>query len=181
MTPMLTRYQRAAEKYLPHGATRILFVAEAPPLSLERYFYFEDVKRADWLWIALMKVLYKSEWGSTKTERLRKRCWLRKFEQCGYRLIDAVKQPIRGTPKRRVAQINAVADKLVREVKEISPEQIVLVKATVHQAVSQEFAKAGLSVVNEQALPFPASGQQKEFDGKLHKLIKTGKLRLSYP
>ncbi|PYV03972.1 MAG: hypothetical protein DMG26_08500 [Acidobacteria bacterium] len=156
-------------------------MAEAPPLSLERYFYFEDVKRADWLWIALMKVLYKSEWGSTKTERLRKRCWLRKFEQCGYRLIDAVKQPIRGTPKRRVAQINAVADKLVREVKEISPEQIVLVKATVHQAVSQEFAKAGLSVVNEQALPFPASGQQKEFDGKLHKLIKTGKLRLSYP
>jgi hypothetical protein len=64
-------YQKAAKKYSPSD-TRVLFVAEAPPNSIDRYFYFEDVTNADWLWIALMKELFPREWGQTKQERKRK-------------------------------------------------------------------------------------------------------------
>ena len=56
------RYQQARARYVPRR-TRVLFVAEAPPLSLERYFYFEDVRNGDWLWIALMKELFPCGMG----------------------------------------------------------------------------------------------------------------------
>ena len=77
--------------------TRVLFVAEAPPLSLERYFYFEEVRNGDWLWIALMKELFPVEWGETSKERKRKREWLAKFKENGYLLIEAVEEPIGGS------------------------------------------------------------------------------------
>ena len=59
---MSDQYAEHAHPYLPGGRLRILFVAEAPPNSADRYFYFEDVKRDDWLWIALMKGLYPDQW-----------------------------------------------------------------------------------------------------------------------
>lgn len=83
-------YAKAAEKYRPNK-TCVLFVAEAPPGSVDRHFYFEHVKRGDWLWIALMKAVYPSEWESTKVERRRKVYWLLKFQKSGFLLVDAVK------------------------------------------------------------------------------------------
>jgi hypothetical protein len=78
-TSLLAR-STTAEKYQPQR-TQILFVAESPPLSVDRYFYFENVKGHDWLWIALMKALYPSEWAGTKIERQRKAYWLTKFQK----------------------------------------------------------------------------------------------------
>ena len=83
----------AAEKYVPLN-TNLLFIAEAPPSALERYFYFEDVQTGDSLWIELMKALYSSEFGITAEERSKKEDWLTKFKNDGYRLIDALKEPV---------------------------------------------------------------------------------------
>lgn len=157
-----SRYEEAANKYLPEK-TRVLFVAEAPPLCIDRYFYFEDVKRDDWLWIALMKELFLSEWGTTACERKRKRHWLLKFQNNGYQLIDAVKRPISGTPAARVKNIEAGSRELILEIKKIKPNCIVLIKATVHEALFEEFKSAHLPVMNKKPLPFPSSGRQKEF------------------
>ena len=60
--PFETPYATASVKYTPRN-THVLFVAEAPPDSIDRYFYFDDVKQGDWLWIALMQALFPSEWG----------------------------------------------------------------------------------------------------------------------
>jgi hypothetical protein len=156
------RYKQAAAKYRPKK-TRILFVGEAPPLSADRYFYFEDVKRGDWLWIALMKQLFPAaKWGPTKCERRRKRDWLRRFQNNGYRLIDAVKKPVDGSPSARVKKIKTHSHELISEVKRIKPRCIVLIKATVYDALFHEFKIAGLPVVNSR-LPFPSSGRQREF------------------
>jgi hypothetical protein len=87
-------YAGAAAKYRPRGETRVLFIAEAPPNSIERYFYFEDVEKGDWLWIGLMKALYALDWKETKEERKRKRWWLARFCSDGFQLIDAVTEPI---------------------------------------------------------------------------------------
>src|ERR1035437_4048365 len=129
-------YARAADKYTPRR-TCVLFVAEAPPRSVERYFYFEDVKRDDWLWIALMKALYPSEWSHTQTERRRKENWLLKFQKSQFRLIDAVKTPICGHSRKRVRLIESAAHELIDEIKEIAPKQIVFIKATVHEGLFQ--------------------------------------------
>ena len=87
------RYESAAAKYRPRK-TRVLFVAEAPPSSIDRYFYFEDVKRQDALWVELMKAVFGTEnWTTTKHERKRKRDWLLKFQENGYSLLTPLRRP----------------------------------------------------------------------------------------
>jgi hypothetical protein len=171
------RYAAAAEKYAPER-TRVLFVAEAPPEDFDRYFYFENVKHDDWLWIALMKALYPSEWSHTQTERQRKEDWLLKFKRSQFRLIDAVKTPVCGHSRKRVRLIDSAAHELIDEIKEIAPKQIVLIKATVHEALFQKLTNVHLPVINTESLPFPSSGQQTRFHDEFRRLVDTGKLRL---
>ena len=61
----------AAGKYAPLN-TNHLFILEAPPSALERYFYFEDVQAGDSLWIETMKALYSSEFGVVAEIRSKK-------------------------------------------------------------------------------------------------------------
>ena len=50
----------AREKYRPEHVKCIL-VAEAPPASVDRFFYYPDVKQFDWLFLGVMEVLYPDE------------------------------------------------------------------------------------------------------------------------
>ncbi len=158
-------YELHAKQYLPQGRVRVLFIAEAPPCSMDRYFYFEDVQRGDWLWIGLMKALYPQEWSGTETKfhRQRKKQWLEKFANSGFLLIDAVKMPIDGSARNRVAEIRRSAVRLQGQIERINPEKIVLIKTTVHDALFEPMRSLGFPVVNDVALPFPSSGQQRRF------------------
>jgi hypothetical protein len=163
----------AAEKYKPNK-THVLFVAESPPQSSDRYFYFENVKRHDWLWIALMKALYPSEWGYAAQERPRKPQWLTKFQNSGFRLVDAVKEPISGSHRRRVALIKAAAPALIDSSDCAGPHS--LIKKSAHEALCQQFREAGLPVVNEEVLPFPAAGQQRSFQIGFCRMVSSRRL-----
>lgn len=157
-----TAYEQAAAKYRP-TKTSLLFVAEAPPSSLDRYFYFENVRGQDSLWVELLKELFgEGNWRSAKYERMRKRDWLLRFQQNGYQLIDAVKVPTVGTPRARVKRIRECSRELVSEVEKIKPRYLPLIKGTVYDALFRELKDANLPVVDSR-LPFPGSGQQKEF------------------
>jgi len=173
----LTKYQKAASRYIPLE-TNVLFIAESPPDAIERYFYFENVQEQDSLWIGLMKALYEGEFGETSRERLRKKKWLTKFKDDGYRLIDALKNPVGQykDPQRRKLISNAV-DHVIEEVKEISPNQIVLIKATVFDVLYDPLHTAGLPVVNER-LPFPGSGRQNQFAEIFRNMVSCGMLEL---
>ena len=111
----------AAEKYVSIN-TNLLFIAEAPPSALERYFYFEDVQTGDSLWIELMKALYSSEFGVTAEKRSKKKDWLTKFKNDGYRLIDALKEPVcrSMSGQKRKILITAVRMKLLRKLTEFT-------------------------------------------------------------
>jgi len=172
-----TSRSQAAAEYKP-DKTRVLFIAEAPPNDEDRYFYFEDVPRNDWLWIAVMKALFRSEWGRTKEERIRKAWWLRRFQGIGCWLIDAVKEPLSGGHKHRVAVIRASSAAFVSEVRAIAPEQVVLIKSTVYEALFCTLSDEGFAVANDRALPFPASNHQVEFDIEMGRLIDSGRLHV---
>jgi hypothetical protein len=88
----------------PSLTISLLFVAEGPPDSFDRYSYVENVKRDDWLWIALMKALYRSQWTRTQLERLRKHDWLSRFQRSGSSLTE----PIGAGKPGRIALINAL-------------------------------------------------------------------------
>lgn len=54
-TPRVRR-ERERSKYRPK-AIDLLLVAEAPPCSEDRYFYFDDVREHDWLFRYVVKGL----------------------------------------------------------------------------------------------------------------------------
>jgi hypothetical protein len=155
-------YVTAAARYKPRQV-QLLFIAESPPRALERYFYYENSKRGDWLWIALMKGLFGGEFKDTKSERPQKPYWLAKFRDSGCFLMDAVKQPIFLQNRKRVTLIKSRISEILAEVQALAPQRIVLVKNSVHSALFPLLKHAGWNVVNEKALPFPASWHQRRF------------------
>jgi hypothetical protein len=59
--------------YLPAGRIEILFIAEARPADPDRFFYFDQVDRHDWLYLALIRVLFADAHG-LDVKQLRKCC-----------------------------------------------------------------------------------------------------------
>ena len=174
---MLKVHKETAALYVPER-TRILFVAESPPMAKERYFYFPNVLTQDSLWVQLMRAIYGDEFGDTKFERSKKVQWLKRFAKDGYRLIDASKTPIRGSSKQRVQILRENAKNLIKEIDKIKPDAIVLIKAAVFEALFNPLMDARLPVVNRVSLPFPGSGQQIRFQEKFRTLIDGGSLTL---
>jgi hypothetical protein len=147
-----TRRAQAALKYKPPGV-KILLVAEAPPASLERYFYFENVQAHD----ALFRYVARGVLGTEPT-RANKPEFLAKLRDAGVFLIDVSPDPI--APQMALGQF--VPD-LVERAKALRPEKVILIKATVYDAAFAALRKAGLPVVG-QRIPFPSSGQQRRFE-----------------
>ena len=174
MSANLSQYDAAAARYAP-SETRVLFVAESPPASIDRYFYYKDVRKHDDLWIGLMKALYPEEFGETSEERKRKHDWLERFQTDGYQLIDAVKEP----GKTTVAAIYGNAARVIEEIREIGPQQVVLIKATVYDGLFGLLLDAGIPVVDQGSLPFPGSGRQREFHNQFRALVESGRLQLA--
>ena len=172
-------YESAADYFAPEN-TNLLFLAEAPPSSLERYFYYPNVQEHDWLWIGLMRAIYGEQFGDVYLERFRKMYWLEEFQIDGYRLIDVMKKPFHlgAKPNVRIERVKSRLDDIVREIQEINPNQVLIIKVTVYDALYQDLKDCGLPVVNAR-LPFPSSGRQKEFQYQFAKLVKSGKISLT--
>ena len=54
---LINNIRQARKKYMPLRI-KTLFIAEKPPQSPDRFFYYEDVKQHDSLFIYLIKELY---------------------------------------------------------------------------------------------------------------------------
>lgn len=173
-------YAEAAAKYRPKKV-RILFIQESPPYAADRHFYFMGVKAHDGFWVNLMRFLYAPEFtDDTSAERARKDHWLTRFQKDGYWTIDSTHGSIsKGEHEERVEIIARHAPERVAEVKAIKPAQIVLVKKSVFDALSEPLRAAGLPVVNEVAVPYPGRGQEGRFARTLQGLVDSGKLKLS--
>jgi hypothetical protein len=127
-------------------------VAETPPTSLDRYFYFEDVTSHDSLFRYVAKlVLGASGSRSAKADALVQ------LRDRGIFLIDAKPDPFDNRPLSRVA------NELVARCRELEPDRIILIKASVYDAVFAVLRDADLPVVDRR-VPFPGSGQQRRFE-----------------
>ncbi len=56
-TNVKKQIEKARERYKP-DVIKYILVAEAPPESLDRFFYFLNVKSSDWLFLGVMQTLY---------------------------------------------------------------------------------------------------------------------------
>jgi hypothetical protein len=153
------RRRLAAEKYKP-TSIRLLLVAEAPPEALDRYFYFEDVRTADSLFRYVCRsVLTKEPTREGKADLLGE------LRAAGVFLIDVLEDPDEDEGR----MVDRAAD-VVRRCRELHPEKLILIKATVYDAVYAALRDAGLPVVDVR-VPFPGAGQQRNFMRQMMKAL----------
>ncbi len=179
---MATDFASARRKYRPKKI-EYLFVAEAPPREgSRRFFYFEDVKTGDSLFLETMKVLYPEDYSDTKIVRLQKRRFLKHFQEDGFYLIDSTDRPMedsRSAKKRK--QIAKALPSLRRKLKRLATgdTKIILISATVYQVCAAELKSDGFNVVNSEMIDFPGSGGQGKYKKKLSELLRTLGWRVS--
>ena len=150
----------STQKYRPEKV-RILFIAESPPGAPDRHFYFEDVSRADTLWVQTTRALYPEEFGETAQERKQKGAWLVRFQQDGYWMLEAVPHPI--DKKKKETQIRENTERVLAEIQAAAPEHVVLIATPVYKVLQQPLVEAGISLPQPLAVPFPGRGQQGKF------------------
>ncbi len=150
----------ATQKYRP-AEVRILFMAESPPAAPDRHFYFEDISRADTLWVQTTRALYPEEFGETAQERKRKGAWLERFQRDGHWMLEAVPHPI--DAQRKEFQIRNHTERALAAIQAAAPLYVVLITTPVYKTLLQPLADAGISLPQPQAIPFPGRGQQGRF------------------
>src|SRR5260221_5567411 len=112
------RRAAAAEKYRPHKID-VLLIAEAPPSSPDRYFYFLDVREQD----ALFRYVSKSLFGVPPTRD--KAPVLEQLKAARVFLIDVKLDPIERN------DLGLHVPDLIRRCQNLAPRHIVLIKASV--------------------------------------------------
>jgi hypothetical protein len=142
---------QAAVKYRPERV-RLLLVAEAPPDSEDRYFYFEHVREQD----SLFRYVAQGILGY-KPDRIRKPSALSELRDRGVFLIDASEDPLDGR------ELRADANEVIDRCRSLEPRAIILIKTNVYDDLFAPMVGAGLPVVDKR-MPFPGSGRQKQFE-----------------
>jgi hypothetical protein len=162
---------QARNKYRP-DQVKVLFIAEAPPSANDRFFYFENVKDKDSLFLHLIRGIYQDValW-EVKKIRSNKEQLLLRFMEDGYFLDDAVNQPIpQGTSSsQKVKRIKENQDDLLARLNQYSDCKIVLLSSTVFNA-NYSFLSSRYTVVNRFPIPFPSSGQQSNFKREFQRI-----------
>ncbi len=163
------RRQAAAAKYRPKRI-RLLLVAESPPEDANRYFYFEDVRSADFLFEEVCDVLFEERPRHDKVP------FLKELRRRGVFLVD-----LKPDAPRRGEPLGPYVGPLMLNIDTLSPEKIMLIKADVYDAAYRDMKKAGLAVIDVR-IPFPSSGQQELFRQKFRQaLVRAGLERLIRP
>lgn len=168
---MKNDFDTARHKYKPNDI-KVLLIAEAPPENLNRFFYFENVKDHDSLFLEVMGVLYpkhKEQYlYSGRSTDLKKQLLMR-FKSDGYLLLD-----LSEVPKGQLTQpIEGCLTRLIKDIKMNKNDhtKIVLIKANVFDCCYYALKAEGFKVSGER-IPFPGSGQQRVFREKFVKTLK---------
>jgi hypothetical protein len=129
-----------------------LLVAEAPPPSLDRYFYFEDVRDQDSLFRYVVRTVLGEE-----PSRSAKPQQLGRLRDSGVFLID-----LKVDPKVGDESLAGYVENLVSRAADLAPAHVITIKANVCNLCQEPLRATGLPVVDER-VPFPGSGQQGRF------------------
>ena len=172
-------FESARRKYKPK-AIRFLLIAEAPPkIESKRFFYFEDVKSEDNLFLETMKVLCPDDSdiknGNTKSVRRRKREFLERFKNDGFYLIDASDEPMEDNAySAKKKQVRKSLSSLAQKVRGLvlGHTKIILISKVVYDVCYDRLVPERFNVINKCMIDFPGSGGQVKFRSKMCALLK---------
>jgi hypothetical protein len=164
------KYSIARNKFRP-STIRTLLIAEAPPCSLDRYFYFEDVKRQDSLFLEVMGVLYNAEkeaYLKSGRDPSLKQSLLQRFQEDGFWLLDLAEVPPEITGSTYEDELPSLLNRVGKVIDKKAT--VILIKASVYDICYGPLVARGYHVANER-IPFPGSGQQARFREKFERII----------
>ncbi|MBI2246807.1 MAG: hypothetical protein HYU65_02550 [Armatimonadetes bacterium] len=167
-------YEDARRKYRPLRI-KYLLVAESPPADPNRFFYFEDVRTRDSLFLETMKVLYPVDFKTAAETRRRKSEFLRRFMEDGFYLIDAVDRPLgRVSRPEKMRTVRQAVPALLQKVRNCdgTSVRVVLISSLIYSICNRPLRDSGFEVANDQAISFPSSGRQLEFRRKFQEALK---------
>ncbi len=163
--------EKARQKYKPE-TIKYLLVAEAPPDSLERFFYYDNVRQHDYLFLGVAEALYpklKEQFLLSGRSSEIKNSILQTLQQDGFYLLDLSELPLslldtdlQSQLPSLVEKINSVAD---------DNTQIILIKANVYDIVFY-YLKPKFENVIDQRITFPGQGGQRKFQDEFKQALK---------
>ena len=167
------RYAKARNRFKPREI-KMLFIVEGPPDNLDRYFYFEDVKQHDSLFLEIMGVLYpeqKKQYLASRRDTFLKEELLETFKEDGYWLLDLSEIPCSIVDVPLESYIPSLLERLEKQIDKSTP--IILIKANVYDLCYELLSAKGYNVYNDR-IPFPGSGQQRVFRQKFGRAVGGG-------
>lgn len=165
-------YASASNRYKPRHI-KLLFLTEAPPNSLERYFYFEEVKTHDSLFLEIMGVLYpeqKKRYLASGREVDLKKDLLENFKEDGYWLMNLSELPLGLMQRPPESYLPLLLERLKKHITKKTP--IVLIKTNIYDLCYPVLMANGYNA-NIERIPFPGSGQQGVFRANFKKAIQS--------
>lgn len=168
---ILKEIERARLKYKPN-IVKYLLIAEAPPDSIDRFFYYEDVKEHDYLFLGVAEALYpelKSDYLNTRRSTERKKLILEKFQSDGFYLLDLSDLPLSLLPKSLETQLPELKKKIDAVFNEET--KIILIKANVYKLAYPYLTGHGLTNVVNKKIQFPGQGWQKVFQEVFNEVL----------
>lgn len=160
----------ARNKYKPEKV-KYLLIAEAPPDSLQHFFYYENVSQHDYLFLGIAEALFpalKNQFIDNGRKSETKEIILRKFKQEGFYLLDFSELPLSLLESDLKSQLPNLIEKTKSVINDDT--HIILIKANVYDSVFHSLNAKFKNVIN-QRIAFPGQGWQKEFQIKFKKAL----------
>jgi hypothetical protein len=167
--PSKSHYHKLRQKYLPEKI-KTIFLLESPPKS-GGYFYDPAGRTTEQFFSAMMKLI--------NCQPESKAAGFAEFAKRGYVLADATYSPVNhiGNERKRNEAILRDLPGLIDDLREIIGRQrvkVILVKANICRMLEAPLKAIGFNVINNGiTVPFPGSGQQKNFFTTINKILKT--------
>ncbi|MDR2953800.1 MAG: hypothetical protein LBV43_01805 [Prevotella sp.] len=159
---LLKKLEEARIKYKPEKV-KAIFIAEAPPDSLNRFFYYENVKEKDYLFLGIIDILYPGLKDIYIKKYKRhpevKKSILNQIKKNGYYLLDLFELPISINSESKINSIKKLSGKLSKICDKETP--IILIKVNVYDTI-YHILKAKFNIINKR-IDFPSTGNQQKF------------------
>jgi hypothetical protein len=171
ITKLKTQLETARLKYRPDNL-KYLLIAEAPPDSVERFFYYDDVREHDYLFLGVAQALYpelKDKFLASKRSSVIKNEILRKFQADGFYLLDLSELPL----SQLTDDLSFQLVTLIEKVKNVADEQtkIILIKVNVYDIAFNSLQEEFENVVDIR-ITFPLYKGLKLFPLMFDKALK---------
>lgn len=169
---LIKQLDKARQKYKPKTVNYLL-VAEAPPDSIDRFFYYHNVRQHDYLFLGVAQALYpdlKEQFILSGRSNDIKNLILQKLQADGFYLLDLSELPLSLMTGDLASQLPT----LVSAIKKAADTntKIILIKATVYDTAFTYLQTMGFKNVLNVRIPFPGQGGQILFQQKFKEALK---------